>query len=810
MSGELDVAMRLRLINMLSGPANAAERDINDISRAAQRLNGARAGGRLAGDLGRISREASQAERHLKALSRTHIIADEMAGRFGAGGMMAMGARAGVAGVAILGLSAAMGGAAKEAIQFETAMAEVRKAVDLDPAAFERLQETILKISRTTGMTKEQVAQLTAQAGFAGRPAEDLTRFATFAAKAAIAFDMTAEAAGDGLAKLGNIFKLTQTGIEDVADAINLLGDNTASKEREVVDFLQRVGASAKTFGLSADRAAAFGAAIISLGTTPEIAATGFNALLSKLQTASKQGKEFQGGLKALGLSGKQVEEMIRKGPAEAILEVMERINKLEPTKRAGVLADMFGAQYADDMARLAGSTELLRRALSLVADQSKRAGGVEKTFDIFNATTEAKIKRVSAQVAALGTNLGNVVTPALGRAADALSDVLEKINAAFDKQRELTRRTPEDRAFAGAADKVSGAEAELNRREQELKQAEGSGRLTAPARQALQRRIEAARRELETARGERDKALKDVPHVPRALDAAAWLPNTGGVPMPRQDPRFQWPQGLWGTPAPVPGEAHYRAQREAERQQERVAEIEGRIRDREAQLEADAARYEAQAKQPGAGRMRGRFQTQAEEARAAIETDQELRWLREELARLMRNEQQKQESAPAEAPKNGGVPSWDPDAIQKNHFGPGPKDAQDAGKQAASAFEQGLTGQMDRVEQEVAAFSKRLQAMLSFTATPTISPRFSGAADAPSATSPGAPPASGGDSGAGREARASIGRARSFASVSVPTTVHIHGISDPATLGRELARIQDQRVRQARNGALHDTGAIA
>lgn len=50
----------------------------------------------------------------------------------------------------------------------------------------------------------------------------------------------------------------------------------------------------AKQFGLSAEQTSALGTGLLSVGKTPEIAATGINALLLKLKTAKTQGQEFQ------------------------------------------------------------------------------------------------------------------------------------------------------------------------------------------------------------------------------------------------------------------------------------------------------------------------------------------------------------------------------------------------------------------------------------------------------------------------------------------------------------------------------------
>ncbi|WP_159602642.1 phage tail tape measure protein, partial [Starkeya nomas] len=340
----------------------------------------------------------------------------------------------GAAAAGVVAISAALGASIKQAMSFEDAMAEVRKAVDMPEEEFRALEQTILRLSRETPLAKEQIAQLVAQAGFAGRPVEDLARFGTFAAKAAVAFGLSAEESGDRLAKLGNVFQLTQQGIEDLSDAVNYLGDNMAAKEADIMEFLSRVGGQARIFGLSERQTAAFGSALLSLGVTSEVASTGFNSLLTKLQTSSKQSKAFQGGLKSLGLSSKQLSKMIADGPAEAIVDVFRRIRELKPEKQMGVLTDLMGLEYADDAARMAQSLDLIIKALDMINDPTRSSGSVERAFSIFDELTSSKLTKLGNQFQALGSNIGKTLTPAIGATADLASTLLDKLNASFER----------------------------------------------------------------------------------------------------------------------------------------------------------------------------------------------------------------------------------------------------------------------------------------------------------------------------------------------------------------------------------------
>ncbi|MFZ5736869.1 MAG: hypothetical protein ACOY6K_08315, partial [Pseudomonadota bacterium] len=55
----LDVALRLRLVNQLGGPAKDAKKELEGIGAAAKKLDGAKAG-KLAADLTKAKTEAKQ------------------------------------------------------------------------------------------------------------------------------------------------------------------------------------------------------------------------------------------------------------------------------------------------------------------------------------------------------------------------------------------------------------------------------------------------------------------------------------------------------------------------------------------------------------------------------------------------------------------------------------------------------------------------------------------------------------------------------------------------------------------------------
>ncbi len=321
-------------------------------------------------------------------------------------------AKAAFAGLAASGAGIAV--AANAAIKFESAMADVAKVADGTQEQMDALAGRIKAMTATIPLAVSELAQIAAAGGQLGVPIEKLDQFIELAATMATAFGMSAEQAGQAVAKLSNVFGMPIEQVGKLGDAINVLGNTTAAREADIVDVLTRIGGTARQFGLTAEQAAALGTAMLSLGMRAEVAGTGINAILSKLQTASVQGKDFQLALAGMGVSVKQLGKDIRNNPQKALSDFLDTLAKLEGGKQAEVLARLFGVEYQDDVARLLAGLDGYKKALRGVADEAAVAGAMQKEFATRVQTTEAQIALLKNSVGVLATNLGSVLLPVL------------------------------------------------------------------------------------------------------------------------------------------------------------------------------------------------------------------------------------------------------------------------------------------------------------------------------------------------------------------------------------------------------------
>lgn len=329
----------------------------------------------------------------------------------------------------VAGLGLALAAPIKAAIDFESAMADVKKVVDFPaPDGLAALRAELLGMTSYIPIAATGLAEIAAAGGQLGVAPAALKGFVETAAKMAVAFDMLPSQAGDAMAKLSNVFGIPIGEMERVGDAVNHLSNNSAAKASELVEVMLRTGGAGKMFGLAAQEVGALGSAFVALGKSPEVAATGINAMLTKLQNASLQGKDFQAVLRVMGLNARQLEKDIGQDAQGALLKVLESLEKLDPTKRAKALALMFGQEYGDDIAALVGNLDAYRKSLGLVADAQDYAGSMAGEFQARSETTANELQLMANAAEVTAINLGSFLLPTLVSIARVVRDATSTV----------------------------------------------------------------------------------------------------------------------------------------------------------------------------------------------------------------------------------------------------------------------------------------------------------------------------------------------------------------------------------------------
>lgn len=278
----------------------------------------------------------------------------------------------------------------KQAMQMEDAMAEIKKVVDFkNPTGLKEMEKALERMSLSIPMTADGLAKITAAAGQAGIAEDDLLRFTETAAKMGVAFDISAEEAGEMMAKWRSGMNLTQDQAESLADATNALSNNNAALAKQVGEALKRYGALGKVAGLTEKQTAAMAATIIGAGAEAEVAATGMNAFMRSLTKGGSMTDLQKAAFGNLGFDALQLQKDVQTDAPKTIFAVLDAIKtKLPKELQMQYLTAMFGEEGARAMGPMLANTEKLRENFDLVAKSEKFAGSMLNEFRSRSATT--------------------------------------------------------------------------------------------------------------------------------------------------------------------------------------------------------------------------------------------------------------------------------------------------------------------------------------------------------------------------------------------------------------------------------------
>ena len=343
--------------------------------------------------------------------------------------------KSGIMGTVALG--ATIAAPVKAAIDFESTMADVKKVVDFDtPDGFKKMGQDIINMSKVLPMTANDIGKIVAAGGQSGIAAKDLMTFAESAIKMGVAFDITADQAGQAMAEMRSAFKMNQQQVVVLADKINYLGNNTAASAKDIMEIVQRIGPLGEVAGTASGEIAALGATLRGMGVQNEIAATGIKNLMLSLTAGKAATKSQREAFARLGYSSTAVAKSMQLDSKKTMLVILKQVAKLRKHEQSAVLTQLFGKEVVGSIAPLLTNIKELEKNFDAVADKMKYAGSMEKEYQARAATTANELVIFRNQITALGITIGSVLLP-------AVNSVLKTISPWIGKVTELAQAHP-------------------------------------------------------------------------------------------------------------------------------------------------------------------------------------------------------------------------------------------------------------------------------------------------------------------------------------------------------------------------------
>lgn len=321
----------------------------------------------------------------------------------------------------------------RQAAEFESRMLGVAKQLEgaRDAAGnltgeYFAMARQVQNLGREIPIATNEIADMVAAGLRMGVGKDEVIDFTRTAAMMADAFELPAGALADDMGKIAGLFHIPIPKIGELADAINYLDDNAISKGGDIIDVMRRIGGMAATLGMPAKEAAALGSTFLTLGSTAEVAGTATNAIMQILGAATSKSRRVRMGLQSLGLDPAQVEKDMARDATGTILALLDKLNALPTEQRMVAASRIFGAEYGDDIAKLASGADEYRRQLQLVNGEEAK-GSMAREFNARLQTTGAQWQITKNRMQEVAVVIGGALLPAVNDLMSAAAPMIEK-----------------------------------------------------------------------------------------------------------------------------------------------------------------------------------------------------------------------------------------------------------------------------------------------------------------------------------------------------------------------------------------------
>lgn len=330
-------------------------------------------------------------------------------------------AAAGV-GKAVKEIADALRACVEASLEFETAMAGVRRTVGGTETELDAFASSFKNMALEIPSTTTELGKIAETAGQLGIARENVESFTEVMAMLSTTTDLTAENAATMLAQFANITGLTD--YERLGSTVAQLGDATATTASKVVEMSQGMAAAASIAGMGETDILAIAAAVGSLGIEAQAGSTAMATLISNMSKSVEMGNDQLKQFAAVaGMSAQDFAAAWREDAAGALDIFIKGLNDTERNGRSAVvILDELGitnVRQTKAILGLANAGDLLTDTLAQANRAWEENTALQQKAEIMYNTTESKLKLMDNAFIGVKVAIGDALTPALGEMAE-------------------------------------------------------------------------------------------------------------------------------------------------------------------------------------------------------------------------------------------------------------------------------------------------------------------------------------------------------------------------------------------------------
>lgn len=329
----------------------------------------------------------------------------------------------GAAGIAAGALAAFAGGALAESInqaqEFEDAMVEVRKVTS--EGVGKKLRDDVKAMAAEIPLARDEIAAITADAARFGITGEEnIRKFVETAAKMATATNLSADEAGESLAKLATITDTPVDKMENLGSSINALSNNAATSTDEIVQASLKASGSLSQLGVRQTDIFAITSALNEVSPSAQRAGTRLKRVGQELLNPKKS-KEVAS---ALGMTASEFENALKNDPTSLFKSLAQTMN--EGGANADKLRKTLSTASRTTISKLAGNLDGLNESLDRSRKEFKENTSIQEEFNLKVNTFSSQLQLLKSRISNAAVEIGNVFLPPLTNALDAINGLID------------------------------------------------------------------------------------------------------------------------------------------------------------------------------------------------------------------------------------------------------------------------------------------------------------------------------------------------------------------------------------------------
>jgi TP901 family phage tail tape measure protein len=314
--------------------------------------------------------------------------------------------------------------ATTKAANFETSLFNIQKKSNATTEQMKLLGEQARQLSREMPLSIDEIAAGMERGAAAGVPTDQLREFARLTAMIADGWEVSSEEAGNFVAGFNKGLHIPMEQMQTFASLINDLADSGIADEKDIADFIDRVGASLQNFGMTPQQVAAYGASFLNLKMPAEVAARAMNTLSSKLIAPENLAPKSR---KALTAIVGDLKSFAKLSGDEKMSRFLRSLHNMPNQRRASLLGALLGEGFSDEILRLVNGLDEVDRNMGMVRKQMEHPSNsiltlYEKQLETFNQ----RVKILRNQLGDIELSLGQRILPLAEKVVGTVSKGLK------------------------------------------------------------------------------------------------------------------------------------------------------------------------------------------------------------------------------------------------------------------------------------------------------------------------------------------------------------------------------------------------